>query len=229
MKKLFALTALSCVLFSCQKEVTFDSPSSGGGGGGTSGGVSNTYQPMSKNSYWKYHETGTFSGDFTLTSTGTQRTINGITYTVFSAAPATTLSEELFAIDHHNMYAYFEGIAPGSTATLNINMLYSNDTASVGYTWDNLAGQANGITAYTPGTILEKGVSLTVGGKSYNNVIHSQIQLEYDFPLVGRMPAIAYDYYVAKGVGVIRIESTGDAILAPGVHTIADLTEYSIK
>jgi hypothetical protein len=224
MKPFILFLSLSVVLFSCQKQVDFDSPQGGGGNG--NGG---TYQPVSKNSYWKYHETGSYSGDYIITSTGEKRTQNGIDYFVFSAAPATSISEELLGVNGHNLYQFFEGQVPNSTAGISLNMLYSNDTASVGYTWDNMAGQANGLTAYTPGTILEKNISLTVGSKTYSNVIHSQIELQYDFPIVGIVNAATYDYYIAKGIGMIRIVTVGDPNFLPGVSTNADLVEYSIK
>ena len=231
MKLIFVFLALSIVLFGCQKEINFDTPSGGGGtGGGGSTGTSNSYQPLGKNSYWKYHETGTFSGDFTITSTGQTRSLNGINYTVCSASPPTSgFSEEWFGTSGHDLYSYFEGAIPNSSATIAMNFLYTNDTASVGYQWQVPVGQANGINAVVQGSIIEKGFSLTVGGKNFDNVIHSSIVLQYVFPGIGAMNAATYDYYVAKGVGIIRIESVGDPTFSPGVHTLADITEYSIK
>ena len=226
MKPFILLLSLSVVLFSCQKQVDFDSPQ-GSGGSGTGG--TGTFQPISKNSYWKYHETGTFTGDFTITSTGEKRSVNGINYSVFSATPGTTISEELFGTSGHDLYQFFEGPIPNSTTGISMNMLYANDTASVGYTWNNTAGQANGLTAYTPGIILEKGISLTVGGKTYDNVIHSQIVLQYEYPIVGIVSVATYDYFIAKNVGIVRIVSVGDPVMSPGVSTTSDLVEYSIK
>jgi hypothetical protein len=60
-------------------------------------------------------------------------------------------------------------------------------------------------------------------------VIHSQIELQYDFPIVGIVNAATYDYYIAKGIGMIRIVTVGDPNFLPGVSTNADLVEYSIK
>src|SRR4030095_7741491 len=142
------ILALALVLSSCQKEIDFNLGPGGGPGGGNTGG---TYQPITKNSYWKYQETGTFSGEFTLTSTGEKRTQNGIEYSVFAATPPAappTPSEQLIGIKNHNYYAAIKGASPNTGAPFDINMLYLNDTASVGYTWQHTAGQGNGATAY---------------------------------------------------------------------------------
>ena len=227
-KLLLYFLGLSLVLVSCQKEVNFDTPQGGGTGGGPSGG-SGTYQPISKDSYWKYRQTGTFGGDYTITSTGQKRTQNGIEYTVFTSMPASSTSDQLFGSKDHNLYASFTGTSPNTGAPFSINMLYLNDTASVGYAWQHTAGQGNGFTAFTPGIIVEKGISLTVAGKTFNNVIHSQIELQYELSIFGTVTFATYDYFVAKDVGIIRIETNGDPILAPGVNAISDLIEYSIK
>jgi len=228
MKKIFVFLALSCILVSCQKEINFDSPSSGGSGSGGGTGANGSYQPITKGSYWKYHDSQTNS-DYTLTLTGEKRTINGIDFAVFTSTPASAGAEGMFGIHGHDLYLSVKGAIPGSTDGINLNFLYANDTASVGYTWDNTAGQANGFTAYTPGKILEKGISLTVAGKNYSNVIHTQIVLQYDLPVLGLVNASTYDYYVAKNIGIVRIVTIGDPNFSPGLNETTDLIDYSIK
>jgi hypothetical protein len=220
---------VSFLVSSCQKEINFDTPPGSGPGPGTGGNTNFGYQPVGKNSYWKYRQTGSFSGDITITSTGQKKTVNGIEYTMFSTIPVSPGAEQMLGTKDHNLYTLAQGNSPNTGAPFDLNMLYTNDTAPVGYTWEHTAGHGNGFTALTPGSILEKGISLTVAGKNFQNVIHSQISLQYELPLFGIVSFATYDYYVAKDVGIIRIETTGDPVMAPGVHSISDLIEYSIK
>ena len=61
------------------------------------------------------------------------------------------------------------------------------------------------------------------------NVIHTQVELQYDMPDFGLLTFATYDYYIARNIGIVRVETTGDPILTGGQHTLTDLIEYSIK
>ncbi len=86
-----------------------------------------------------------------------------------------------------------------------------------------------GFSAKVPGKIIVKDISLTAGGKNYTNVIHTQVKLKYEIPLIGIMEAMTYDYYAAKGIGIVKIVSEADPIMMPGVGSVAELIEYNIK
>jgi len=238
MKKFaFSLLMAAAVLTGCNKEISVEhngsNPGGGIGGGGGNGGNgqngADTYQPMTVNSYWKYHQTGSIAGDVTLTATDQTQNVNGLFYHVFNGTGTYGNSQSLYSIKDHNYYVLYAGTSPNTGASFNINFLYLNDTASVGYTWTNSAGQGGGIAAYTPGKVLEKGISLTVAGKTYNDVIHTQVELQYDMPGFGSLTFITYDYFVAKNIGVIRILSVGDPLYGAGINTTTDLVDYSIK
>jgi hypothetical protein len=107
-----------------------------------------------------------------------------------------------------------------------IEFIHLNDTASIGYTWTDNMAPVNGLAARFIGTIMERNISKTVAGKNFTNVMHTQLNLEYEIPFMGWTNFAVYDYYVAKGVGIIRIE-TFSAIA--GVTTVSDLIDYSIK
>jgi hypothetical protein len=234
------IAALSGFIGSCSKEKSIDTTQNTGsntGGNGNGNGAGNgggqngtdTYQPMSKDSYWKYKTTGYYSLENTTTSTGTQKTIDGINYTIFNSVnTGQPAGQALFGIKDHNYYSYAEGVSPQG-GSFNVSYLYLNDTASVGYSWQHVAGQGNGFAALTPGTIVEKGLSMTVSGKNYSDVIHSRIELQYAIPGIDTLSYFTYDYYVAKNVGVIKLIATGDPLLANGATTTTELTEYTIK
>ena len=220
----------------CGKEMSIDTNGGGTGTGtgpGTGGGSTDpgTYQPFSKNSYWKYKQTGTFPGETTITSTGQTRTVNGIPCGVFNSTSTITpgTSEGFFGVKDHNYFTVLKGASPNTGAIIDVTFLYLNDTASVGYTWDHVAGTGNGFKALTPGKVLEKGITITVEGKSYTDVTHTQIDLQYELPVLGVVTFATYDYYVAKNIGIIKVDSQGDVMWGGGLSSEMNLIEYSIK
>jgi hypothetical protein len=222
----FVIVMSSGFVTSCSKEKSVEIKNNSGGNGNPQTG---TWQPMTKNSYWKYQTTGSTASENTMTSTGQKRTVSGIEYTVFnSVTTGLPAGEALFAIKDHNYYSHAQGVSPMG-GSFDVSYLYLNDTASVGYTWNHVAGRGNGFTALTPGTIVEKGLSMTVEGKNYADVIHSRIDLQYDMLGAGIITFFTYDYYVAKNVGVIKIDATGDPILTNGFTSTTNLVDYSIK
>lgn len=232
---LFVLTGL----VSCTKEKSIDSTENtnsgtdngngSGTGTGTVGSGSDSYFPSTKNSYWKYKTTGYYTLENTTTATGTTKDVNGITYGIYNSVNTGSPSAEvLYGTKDHNYYMLAQGSSPNSGASFDLNFLYTNDEKVVGGTWEHNAGQGNGFTALTPGKIVEKGISLTVNNKSYSDVIHSQILLQYVI-LGDTMTFTTYDFYIAKGVGIVRTISNGDPIWGGGISTTTDLMEYSIK
>lgn len=225
-KVLLGLVVLTALATSCKKEKSTEPnlPGSGADGGGN-------YQPKSKNSYWKYKTTGSLNYEATNTSTGQARTVNGITgivYTSTSTAQAGT-TEGVFGIKDHNYYMIQKGDLPNSGATFDLSFRYLNDTASIGYAWRHDAGQANGIQAIFEGRIVEKGITVTVEGKTFKDVIHSEVELLYNMPGMGEVSFTIYDFYVAKNVGIVQIITTGDPLLMQGLKTSTNLIDYHIK
>lgn len=68
---------------------------------------------------------------------------------------------------------------------------------------------------------------MTVQGKTYNNVIHTRLVLTYDV-YGSTLDAMAYDYFTAKGIGIIKVRSEGLTLLS-GFSACSDLIDYSIK
>ena len=225
MKRVFLLLAVVFVIASCQKEVSFDDPSNGGGGGG--GTTPDTYQPVTKDSYWKYKDSA-FTGQVTLmTATGQTQTISGKLYHVIKSE--TTGQPPATGYFYASKPWYGLRMDANNGIATTIEFVHLNDTASVGFTWGNTMPPVNGLNAKVNSTLTERNITKTVAGKSYSNVIHTTLILEYELPIFGWTPFATYEYYTAKGIGIIRIESDLSFMGQTAVRTVSDLIEYSIK
>jgi hypothetical protein len=225
MKRLLILVTVVLALASCQKELSIDTPGGGnpptGGGGGA---APDTYQPVTKGSFWKYKDSALTGQTTLLTATGNVKTFGGKTYQIMNTETSGQPATETYYYVSKPLYGMRIDLNGGITGT--IDFIYLNDTARVGYTWTDNMGPVNGLGARSIGTMIEKNISKTVAGKTYTNVIHTQLNLEYEIPILGWTSFAVYDYYVAKGVGIIRIETVSTIA---GVRTVSDLIEYSIK
>jgi hypothetical protein len=215
----------SLFLISCQKEVSTElGPQTGGTGAGS--GNKTSYNPTTSGSWWKYKDTasGMISTDTMLKRTNT---INGIVYTAMIGQNAMLKDTAWVASPQPNYYMYEKGVSPNTGASYDMLFHYLNDTAAVGSNWQYTAGQGNGFTALIQTTIVERNISLTVAGKSYSNVIHTRLVLTYDV-YGSSLDAMAYDYFTAKGIGIIKVRSEGLTLLS-GFKACSDLVDYSIK
>jgi hypothetical protein len=220
MKRLLLLAAVAAAMVSCQKEVSFDSSTGGGSGGG-----SDTYQPVTKGSFWKYKDSALTGYTTLMTSTGQQKTIGTKTYYVFTSETTGQAAQEGYFYAAKPVYGLRTDI-PGGLGTLDY--VHLNDTASVGYTWTDNMGQINGLASRFTGTIMERNITKQVAGKDFTNVIHTRLILEYELPFFGWTEVGVYQYYIAKNVGIIRIESDL-GFSGATTRTVLDLIDYSIK
>jgi hypothetical protein len=220
---LFSL--LSVFFFSCQKEISFDKPPAGGGT--TQGGNSaDSYQPLSTGSWWKYKDSASASIS-TLTVLSGTKTINGILYTDVKGEQGSQVDTAYQASPQPNYYFNAKGFSPNTGAPYDLTFHYLNDTAAVGYSWQYNGGQGNGFTAVMTTTIIEKNISVAIGGRTYTNVIHTQTALAYDI-LGTVMDFGTYDYFFAKGVGIIRVRAQLDAF-GTVLSSCSDLVDYHIN
>lgn len=225
MKRLFILVTVVLALASCQKELSVDTPGSGNpptGGGGT---AADTYQPITKGSFWKYKDSALTGQTTLMTATGNTKTIGGKNYHVITSETTGQPATEGYFYVAKPLYGIRSDVNNGIATT--IEFIHLNDTASVGYTWTDNMPPVNGLAARFIGTVAERNISKTVAGKNYTNVIHTQLNLEYELPILGWTNFAVYDYYTAKGVGIIRIETT--LTFGASLRTVSDLIDYSIK
>ena len=102
-----------------------------------------------------------------------------------------------------------------------------NDSKAVGDTWtttptDN--GTISGFPARTVNTIKEKGITKVVNGKTFTDVIHTQVDLQYNLGS-GFTSTALYDFYLAKGVGMIETDTS----VSGNIYEKETITDYSIK
>jgi hypothetical protein len=189
-------------------------------------GNPNNYQPLAVNSYWKYKDSlsGAVSQATMLNKT---RLINNRMYTAALSTMGQQADTTWMAVDGPNYFIYANVVSPNTGAPASLLFHYLNDTASVGYSWQYDAGHGNNFPAIIKTTIMEKGITHTVDGKAYPDVIHTRLELNYD--ILGTVMKFAtYDYYVAKGVGIIRVRTLADA-MGMNMETTSNLVEYQIK
>jgi hypothetical protein len=226
----------SSFLVSCQKEIDPSTLSGSGaaapgngpgtGGSGTETGSNGAYFPISSGTWWKYKDTAS-NGLSTETVVNRTKTINNIVYTAMLGENGVQKDTGWAAAPQPNYYLSEKGVSPNTGAAYDLTFHYLNDTASVGYTWRYAAGQGNGFTSYIQTTIIERNITMVVSGKSFSNVIHTRLDLSYNI-LGSVMDFMTYDYFVAKGVGIIKVRSEGQNLLA-GFKACSDLVDYSIK
>lgn len=144
------------------------------------------YQPASKGSTWTYD--GPVPS--TLTSQG-DTTINGKTYLLITN---TVTPPQVFLVEN-GVYS----IWPSTTPTPGAEEIYLKENAPVGTTWSRT--KSGTLYDYT---ISEIGISRTVSGHTYDNVIRVHLKQTFPNPITG--PIITEtDRYIARGVGIIEV------------------------
>jgi hypothetical protein len=187
--------------------------------------VNGNYQPTTKGSYWMYASSGEGQDADTLVTTmlGTTVKFGDKTY---KAATSKIASEITTAASYfyHSGGTYIErDIEDGETTEI----LYLKSGAAIGDTWEAIPlldpSQVDG-SARALGKMVEKNISKTIFGKPFNNVIHTQIDLQVKNDNGDFETFTLLDYYIAKDIGVIESDAT---IL--GVTVKSELYNYSIK
>lgn len=193
-----------------------------GATGGTNSTSSTSYQPVTANSTWTYQLTdylGT-SSTSTMTMTGNQSTINGKVYSEYSNVSdfGTQTGYYYYA---NNLYIQRE-----STSSDDDDIPYLKDDVAVNGTWTGSAITPPGVpgTGTYTGTLKEKGITKTINGLTFNNVYHTQVVLTYTIAGVILPADDTTDYYIAKGIGIIEVDTnTG------GLTTKTTISSYNIK
>lgn len=218
--KFLTLTAITALLFSaCTKDVITTKP-----GEEITGG---DYQSFTRGSSWQYktsvYEPGTAPETSVITMT------DGLYYMdnkTFHQAKSTTGTQTENAFFGYNDKVYSirqvdETAANGESFTLP----YLNAELPAGADWTTAANVAGGtIPIQVKTTIIEKGISKTILGKTYTDVIHTKASIQYKINGVFQSQLV-YDFYVAKGIGMIGIYAkTPEGPLAD-----TELVSYSIK
>lgn len=199
---------------------------SGSGGGAGSGTSTGDYFPRAIGNTWDYSVTGSGSNTNIISSTDI---INGVTYYRFEG-------ENGFGAIRKSAASYFSRIGvnlntPAYVITgTPIEIKFLQDDAPVGTSWENPVSTTY---TYTPVggspaipnttvnmnykyTVEEVGISHTVNGVTYDNVIHLSHILETGLGT----PDTVGEYYFSKDVGPIEYAIDGESY---------KLTSYSLN
>lgn len=234
MKKLLFIPVTALVLFtaSCKLDApilpkkTDTTSTKGGTTSGTTVSTTDTYQPVTKGSYWKTVSTLAPGITSTATMSGETETINGkIYYAVNSTASGSTDTYKSYYYHGNDIYLLRSTTL---VANITVDFLYLKDNYTIGKTWTTPVtddGLVNGVPGQIVGKIVEQGITKTVGGKNFTNVIHTQLRLQYDIGS-GFEDTETFDFYIAKNVGIIQVDAN---IPAANIISSSTLTDYSIK
>ncbi|OOQ58569.1 hypothetical protein [Mucilaginibacter pedocola] len=171
---------------------------------------SESYYPTTTGSYWVYNNVlaGSAPDTVTIKITGQTQTINGKLYHA-STSTSKKYGSQPGLIYYNNHIASLRSNTMVSGVTVDMQIL--NDTTALGHTWKahiSDSGFINGIPEQIIGTVIEKGVTKTIGGKTFTDVINTQVELQYDTGLGdGFETFTTYHFFMAKGVGLIEIDS----------------------
>jgi hypothetical protein len=184
-----------------------------------------TYLPVSSGSTWTYNDiSGGSTSQLIVTMTGGTSVINGKTYYAGTSASSTKGTSTGYFYSANHSYSLR---ATSATANITLELQMGNDEQNAGYSWtttptDN--GTVDGVAAKTVNTIKEKNVSKVVNGKTFNNVIHTQVDLQYNLG-TGFQSVATYDIYLAKGVGMIEIDTS----VSGSPFEVETITGYTVK
>ena len=137
-----------------------------------------TYLTITAGSTWNYHETdssdtaASIETNYTVTSTTQDSSIGGKSYHVFTNSQRGNEYRNITGNDYYE----FDSL-PTGLGTSIFERLYLKDNAVAGTTWSQTLNVTYpGFSIPVPLTItysiVEKGISLSVNGTSYTNVIH---------------------------------------------------------
>lgn len=152
-------------------------------------------------SSWSYQQTD-LSGtnppsNYTVTSSSNDTTINSRKYHVYNYSYG---GSEYLGVDGHDYYQYDSIPVSGG---INIERLYLEDNASVGTSWNqNFSLTIPGVPLPVPLTvsnnIKERGISRTVNGTTYTNVIHVSTSLTSALIPASSFSSSIDSYYAPK-------------------------------
>jgi hypothetical protein len=252
---LFVITLSSCETEPVDEAVLDNVPApqnpGGNPGGGTDNGTSEgDYWPMALNNEWVFDSTGEEVEPMKIIDT---ETIDGVTYYKMNYAFQDSGSQELTGTSEVFLHkvggSYFQRVETTVPDNEGISihvapyeLLVLKDNLAEGETWshttefvttyemENFPIEMPDVTTEITmeGTIMEKGITLTVNGETYNDVIHEKVvqTVSIELPGTNQSTSTSVTSYVwfAKGVGPLKSVNTSD-----GVNYTITLTDYTVN
>lgn len=167
-----------------------------------------TYLTTTAGSTWNYHQIDSsgstpVNSDYTITSTSKDSLINGRTFHVYNISSGGNQYLNITGNDYYQ----FDSLPAGIGAAV-FERLYLKDNASAGITWtQSLTITVPGIPLPVPVTltyqIAEKGISRSVNGQNYSDVIHVSTTISSSLIPPANLTTSINSYY-AKKYGLIE-------------------------
>lgn len=192
------------------------------------------YVNSTAGSSWSYRQTdltGTNSpSNYTVTSSSKDTTINSRTYHVYNYSYG---GSEYLGMDGHDYYQYDSIPVTGG---INIERLYLKDNISAGTTWKQdfsltIPGFPLPVPLTVSNKIAETGISRTVNGTAYSNVIHVSTSLSSALIPSSALSSSIDSYYAPKyglieNTSVVQLNYSG---LVENVNVKTELMSASLK
>ena len=179
-----------------------------------------SFQPKTAGSFWVYKNTdsvGVLKDTSLVTATSKDTTINTLPYSVLNYD---TTHQYQYLVNNRYMlrssaYTFNTSFGPVSVTGINLDYI-DNINDVVGTQWNFMFVDGGNISVNIPpvgptliptngiGIINGAGLSLTVNGTTYNNVILSHIAFTALISLPNYTTIGSMDIYTAKGVGIIK-------------------------
>lgn len=206
MKKAYLLLIAFILIFSACKKGVDDFPNTPNTGEIPGTSANAAYLPLGTGAKWVYHAT-IGVGDFVIEDTRTT-ILNGkskkIDGQVFYEGTTTSAAGVISGYIGYNNGVYAQ---QGESAALELNAIMPiyNDRKNIGEKYQqsfSYVSEGQPVNARFIVELLEKGISKTVRGVTYNDVVHTHIKIEAFF----NNEWVSYsgnDIYLAKGIGII--------------------------
>lgn len=206
MKKYLLVLITACTILSCKK----DSPIFPEGFGPDQPNII-TYQPMFTSANWVYVNSSDNGNSIQIQNIpGNKINFGGKAFyeAVSLSLDDSTVEKSYFSIKNHVYTLRSES----TDFQMGLELEYLNDTAKVRHTWskdflDDSDSEEARIKRITT-VIMGRDMTKTVRGKVYKDVIHTRLTVSISgldaFEEVAR-----YDFYIAKAIGIIQIDSEG--------------------
>jgi hypothetical protein len=211
--KRYLLTLLSAIaIFTISCKSSKNDPTPAG---------SNNYLPLTPGSSWSYKDDGGSATDnVTITMTGAAEIFYRKAYYTAQNVSDKSGSSTVYFYAHNHNYSTLGLYIDANTLT---ELQMGDDNKAVGYSWTTVPtfdGFVGGMSVKTVNTMKEKNITKTVNGKTFTNVIHTQVDFQFNSE-----SNVIYDIYLAKDVGIIQ----WDTRIYETLVRSRTITGYTIK
>ncbi|HEY8783484.1 MAG TPA: hypothetical protein VIM16_17790 [Mucilaginibacter sp.] len=197
----------------------------------------NSYFPQTLGSTWTYRDSiygektdtaniyGVKIASITYTITGSTTDFNSAVCYDANVLSALNVSNIAYFYANKQTFGLRETTPPFGFTYFEF---LTDTAASVGYSWTcSPTGNRllNGDPIQSINTVREKNITKVVGGKTFTNVIHTSANFQIQIDGVGFHNIAYYDFYLAKGVGLIE----KDTYAYGNLNAVQTIMGYTIK